>query len=86
MHFREMLGSCYLFGDIVGFEWVKSPTEVLVLDVRGNTVGVKEQVAPAGGGTLTIGNKRIPSSISGCRWGRLQLHRSHLLQRRGLDG
>src|ERR1019366_5915884 len=32
MHYREMMGTCYLFGNITGFEWVKSPSEVLVFD------------------------------------------------------
>jgi hypothetical protein len=62
-HFRELLGTCYLFGDIVGFDWVKTPTEVVVVDTRGNVVGLKEHVTPAGGGTLRIGNKTIPGSI-----------------------
>lgn len=63
MHYREMLGTCYLWGEITGYEFIKSPTEVVVLDVRGRVVGKAEQETPSGHGSLRIGNKTIPDLI-----------------------
>jgi hypothetical protein len=62
-HFREVKGLCYLFGNITGFEFVKSPTEILLLDTRGRVTGKSEQETPSGHGSLRIGNKTIPGSI-----------------------
>ena len=63
MHYREMMGTCYLFGNITGFEWVRTPNEVVVLDTRGQVVGKREQETPAGHGSLRIGNRAVPDSI-----------------------
>ncbi len=57
-HFREVRGLCYLFGNIIGFEWVKAPDEIVVLDTRGRVVGNAKQETPSGHGSLTIGNGR----------------------------
>jgi hypothetical protein len=54
-----MLGTSYLFGNIIGFGWVRSPTEVVALDIRGNVVGLKEQVTRHGVGRLRIGSESI---------------------------
>jgi hypothetical protein len=62
-HFREVTGLCYLFGNITGFEWVKTPNQIVVLDTRGRVVGTTEQETPSGHGSLRIGNKVIPDSI-----------------------
>jgi hypothetical protein len=81
MHDREMLDTCYLFGNLTGFEFVMSPTVVVVLDTRGTTVGAKKRVSPAGGRTLKIGNKEVPNSVFALRkrlasalFGRFQLN------------
>jgi hypothetical protein len=64
-HFRATNGQCYLFGRITGFEWVKTPNEIVVLDTRGRVVGKAEQATPSGHGSLRIGNKTLPDSILG---------------------
>jgi hypothetical protein len=64
-HYREVKGLCFCFGRITGFEFVKAPNQIVVLDVRGRVVGVTEQETPSGYGSLRIGNKTIPGSILG---------------------
>ena len=49
----------------VGFEFVKAPDEIVVLDTRGRVVGTAQQATPSGHGRLTIGNKTLPDSILG---------------------
>jgi hypothetical protein len=53
----------YLFGRITGFEFVKAPSEIVVLDTRGRVIGKAGQETPSGHGSLTIGNKTIQGSI-----------------------
>ena len=62
-HFRATNGQCYLFGRITGFEWVRAPDQIVVLDIRGRIVEKTEQETPAGHGSLKIGHKTIPDSI-----------------------
>lgn len=62
-HFQETKGQCYLFGRITGFEWIKAPDKIIVLETRGWVVGTAEQESPSGHGSLRIGNKTIPVSI-----------------------
>ena len=56
-HFRDTAGRCYLFGSITGFEWVKSESEIIVLDIHGRVSAVAERASSSGTGTLSIGNK-----------------------------
>lgn len=60
-HFRDTSGRCYLFGNITGFEWVKAPNEIVVLDVHGRVTDVKQQASSIGTGSLSIGNKVLAS-------------------------
>jgi len=60
-HFNETSGRCYLFGSITGFEWVKSESEVVVLDIHGRVSALKERASSSGTGTLSIGNKVLAS-------------------------
>ena len=62
-HFREVKGLCYCFGRITGFEFVKAPDEIVVLDTRGRVIGKTEQESPSGHGSLRIRNKTIPGAI-----------------------
>src|ERR1017187_2404715 len=62
-HYRATNGQCYFFGRITGFEWIKAPDEVVILDTRGRVVGKTEQVTPSGHGSLKIGNTTIRGSI-----------------------
>lgn len=62
-HFRATNGQCNLFGKITGFEWVKAPDQIVVLDVRGRVVGRAERETPAGHGSLRIGKNLTSDSI-----------------------
>src|ERR1017187_5827938 len=33
-HFREVKGLCFCFGNITGFEFVRAPNDIVVLNVR----------------------------------------------------
>jgi hypothetical protein len=62
-HFRTTKGQCHLFGNIIGYEWVKAPGDIVVLDTHGQVEDVAEHETPPGHGSLAIGKKTIPASI-----------------------
>ena len=58
-HYREAKGECFLLGRITGYEWIKSRSEVILLDVHGRRTRRAGKPSSLGIGRLNIGCKTV---------------------------
>jgi hypothetical protein len=64
-HYKERKGICLCFGKIVGFKWVKSRGEAVLLDIHGRVVDRNASLPSPGIATVTVGNKSLSVDFKG---------------------
>ena len=64
-HYREKKGICLCFGRIIGYEWVRSRHEAVLLDIRGRVVDPNANPPSPGIATVTVGNKSLSVDVNG---------------------
>jgi hypothetical protein len=64
-HYRERKGICLCFGKIIGFQWVKSRGEAVLLDIHGRVVDRNAKPPSPGIATVTVRNKSLSVDFKG---------------------
>jgi hypothetical protein len=58
-HYRENGGKLFLFGDIVGYRWVKAPGVSVMIDTRGRFLIARTNDFKLGVGYLSVRDKKL---------------------------